>query len=349
MSRRAREGKRLQFLSFTVIAAILVTLLSIFFIKIDDNSAAKSRNQTSLAENSNQKQPKALSYWGVCVKRWNPNGSLRTMNRIFRKLGYKFVNASNGDNWDILWSIEYPFKSKIRLQTELFKPMEKFKPAMNQRINHFPGIPYITNKGTLGTYTRSKFLLPSFIFPNDEERFNEYSAAHPDAKYVEKNHDNRGVRVVTVDKEKKEKLYQVFLDNPFLIDGHVFDFGVYVLISSVNPLRIYRYDHEVFIRFCPKKYHPFDSSDTQKYVIADDHMSVYDMPSFKDIYAQFGFTFKLIFENLIKNTGLSVEKFWSRVDDAIGSIVLQNERRIIEKVSWFKRHYKFIISLILSR
>jgi tubulin monoglycylase TTLL15 len=345
MNRRAREGKRSKFsfdLSFKVVAAVFVTLVSIYFISFQDGSEPRAAEQKSRTSNvndkeSNQKPQKALRYWGVTVRHWNPNGSLRTMNRIFRKLGYKFVNASRGDNWDVLWSIEYPFKSTIRRRTDLFNPMESFKPTVDQRVNHFPGIQYITNKAFLGTHSRSKYLLPSFIFPDDEERFDEFSDANPDAKFVEKNYNNRGVRIVTVDKfdkKNEEKIYQKFLDNPFLINGHAFDFGVYVLISSVNPLRIYRYDHEVFIRFCPKEYHPFDPLDTHKYVVDDDHMSVYDMPMFREIYSQYGFTFKMIFENFIKNAGFSVEKFWMRIDDAIASIVLQNERRILERVSW---------------
>jgi hypothetical protein len=46
-------------------------------------------------------------YWNVCEATWNENGNLRTMNRVFERLGYEFVNASNGEDWDVLWSLEW--------------------------------------------------------------------------------------------------------------------------------------------------------------------------------------------------------------------------------------------------
>ncbi|KAG5677464.1 hypothetical protein PVAND_007222 [Polypedilum vanderplanki] len=344
MSRRVRDSKKSNFsstLSFKIIAAILVTIFSIYFTLHNVNeSQIHERSEQSLRKDVNHgnfdpKSKKILRYWAVSVRQWNPNGSLRTMHRVFDKLGYKFVNASNGDKWDILWSIEYPFKSTIRRRTDLFKPMVNFKPTIDQRVNHFPGIQFMTNKGFLATFTKSKYLLPTFIFPNDEKKFNKFFVENPNTKYIEKNYDNRGVRIVTpdeFDKNNDEKIYQVFMDNPFLIDDHAFDFGVYVLISSVNPLRIYRYDHEVFIRFCPEKYHPFDPLNTHKYVVDDDHLSVYDMPLFREMYAQYGYTFKLIFENFIEKNGFNVKSFWMKVDDAINSIILQNEKHILEKI-----------------
>jgi hypothetical protein len=56
-------------------------------------------------ENDELKNIKIPKYWGVVVNKWNPHGSLRTMDKVFSNLGYKIVNASNGDDWDFLWSI----------------------------------------------------------------------------------------------------------------------------------------------------------------------------------------------------------------------------------------------------
>ncbi|KAG5677463.1 hypothetical protein PVAND_007221 [Polypedilum vanderplanki] len=317
-------------LNYVLVVATLILILSYFLNNYNRVSILES-SSTSLSCSSSSK---ILKYWSICINEWNPNGNLRTMNRVFDKLGYKFVNASESEEWDLLWSIEY-----VERNEETFRATRKSL-LPHQRINHFPGIHFITNKKILGKHTNSKHLFPTFSFPEDENMFNEFSKTNPHAKYVEKNYDNRGVRIVTpdeFDKNNDEKIYQVFMDNPFLIDDHAFDFGVYVLISSVNPLRIYRYDHEVFIRFCPEKYHPFDPLNTHKYVVDENHLSVYVMPSFKNLYNKYNYTAKSIFEFLIRKKGYNVKKFWLNIDETVSDIISKNENKIIENI----KHEKY--------
>jgi tubulin monoglycylase TTLL15 len=41
---------------------------------------------------------------------------------------------------------------------------------------------------------------------------------------------------------------QEYVDQPFLIDGRRFDIGLYVAITSINPLRLYMYEGDWLIR-----------------------------------------------------------------------------------------------------
>lgn len=286
----------------------------------------------------NEQSQNLPRFWGVCVHKWNPNGSLRSMERVFKKLGYLFVTPSNVQDFDVLWSIENPFTESGRKSKEfkiLIEANYKLKP--HQRVNHFPGIYVLTNKGELCTTTKSNYLLPSFRFPNQKQEFEVYVKNNPDKKWIEKNVGNRGVKVVGVNEinfQDSNKIVQEFLHDPFLVDGHSFDFGIYVLISSIEPLRVYRYDHEVFIRFCPEIYHPFDSKKKGKYVVDETHLAAYEMESFKDSYFNYSYSSKSTFENLVKSQGHDIKNFWNRIDDAITSLIIMKQKTIIEGVNF---------------
>lgn len=94
------------------------------------------------------------------------------------------------------------------------------------------------------THNFFPFIPATFEFPGMFENFKEFVEMNPEIKFVEKAESNRGVIIVSINEINFEtpakKIYQEFIDNPLLIDGHAFDLGVYVLITSIDPLRIYR-------------------------------------------------------------------------------------------------------------
>jgi tubulin monoglycylase TTLL15 len=55
------------------------------------------------------------------------------------------------------------------------------------------------------------------------------------------------------------------------VDGYKFDIGIYTMITSIDPLRIYIYNGDSLLRFCPQKYYPFDPTNRDKYVVHDDY------------------------------------------------------------------------------
>ena len=57
-------------------------------------------------------------------------------------------------------------------------------------------------------------------------------------------------------------------------------------------LRRGTYTSELFHRFCPQKYYPFDPNNTNKYVIGDDYLHIWEVPSLKRYFIEGGYSMK---------------------------------------------------------
>lgn len=307
---------------FSILLAVVATLLC--------SRLFESKDEVSELETSNyhEKNLNVPKYWHVCEAEWNENGHLRTMDRVFERLGFDFVNASNGDDWDVMWGFEYPFDK----ESELFDPLYENKWKHHQRLNHFPGNGHLTSKKSMTTENRDlKFIMPTFNGKSVVE-FEEYVEENPEKKFVEKNIFDRGVKVIDkskIDFNDTEKIYQVFMDKPMLIDDRAFDMGVYALISSVNPLRVYRYDSEILMRFCPDPYYPFNASNVDQYVIYESHLQYDELPSFQKYDKVLGYSLKHIFENHLREKGLDPKKLWKQVDEIMATLTARMEPRFI--------------------
>ncbi|KAG5678331.1 hypothetical protein PVAND_008016 [Polypedilum vanderplanki] len=249
---------------------------------------------------------------------WNKNDNLRNLKRVMNHLGYQMVDGTN-EKWNLMWSIEYPYDKF----PHIIKNMTFSK---DQKLNHFPGINYLTNKRSLSTSTISKYILPGFRIPEDKIKFENFAESNPMKKYVVKNYGNGGVKLVTIDEIKymnlgESKFIQVFMDNPFLVEGHAFDIGVYVLITSLDPLVIYRFKSECLFRFCSEPYQPFNSNNTRKYVVGYDKLHIWNMRSFEKISNDYSHL--KLFENYFKSKGQNVNKLWNTIDEAIVMTILQ--------------------------
>jgi tubulin monoglycylase TTLL15 len=80
-----------------------------------------------------------------------------------------------------------------------------------------------------------------------------------------------------LDLDQKDVFVQQFVDNPLLIDGRKFDLGVYTVVTSLSPLRVYIYEGDILLRFCPEPYQPFDSKILDKYVVGDDYTPIWEV------------------------------------------------------------------------
>jgi hypothetical protein len=154
-----------------------------------------------------------------------------------------------------------------------------------QRVNHFPGMTGICRKDLFAeNMKRISKLFPSeysftpqtWFLPDDYETVcsylnSKYSTSRGRTISGEEKKRNRcviikpnsgaqgkGIRLaVKRDQISKSSaadcVVQAYIENPLLIDGYKFDMRVYVLITSVSPLRILLFK-EGLCRFCTELY-----------------------------------------------------------------------------------------------
>ena len=68
----------------------------------------------------------------------------------------------------------------------------------------------------------------------------------------------------------QNSLVQEFISDQYLIHGHTFQTGVYVLMTSIDPLRVYIYANEFNHRLAPEKFSKTNFDDPRSY-ITDGH------------------------------------------------------------------------------
>ncbi|XP_030564047.1 tubulin polyglutamylase TTLL6 [Drosophila novamexicana] len=250
---------------------------------------------------------------------------------VLNIFGYKRVELE--DNWDLLWAHDYPFRVMPKL-----KNLEK-----HQFVNHLPGCGYLTNKVDLCT-TRLPFLPRAFRLPDQRNALLEYASAHPEALFVQKHNEHRHIKVRAlndIDFHSNDSFVQEFIQKPFLVDGHKFDIGVYVVITSINPLRVYIYNGDVLFRYCPVKYYPFDFEIQDKYVVADNYLPTWEVPSLRKYYNNYGGSMRASFEAYVRDQNMDPSKIWPQVEHIIRTTILTKEQDLIDTLRMYKRHNFF--------
>ncbi|KAH8407063.1 hypothetical protein KR222_005194, partial [Zaprionus bogoriensis] len=251
---------------------------------------------------------------------------------VLEKFGYRRVELDQG-GWDLLWAHNYPFRQLPSLKNL----------AGHQLVNHFPGCGYLTNKVDLCT-TRLPFLPRAFRLPSQRDDFLEYASAHPEALFVEKHNEHRHIRVRApheINLYSNDSFVQEFIQRPFLVDGHKFDIGVYVVITSINPLRAYIYIGDVLFRYCPEQYYPFDADNQDKYVVGDNYLPTWEVPSLRKYYNNYGGSMRASFEAYVRDQAKDPSKIWPQVEHIIRSTILAKEADIIDSLRSYKSHNFF--------
>lgn len=222
------DNKKNIILILCIIAVFLAIFLEVVNVRkqIDNNIKDRTNNR---------------GYWVYSAKSDvnNPNGLLKHVHRVLERIGYE--KQTNETHWKLLWSFDYPFRV-------LYPNLHRLKP--DQKVNHFPGTGFITNKVDLAT-SGSKYIPKAFKLPENKDIFLKYARDNKMALFLEKNNQHRGIylkNISEIDLSSGESFVQEYIQKPFLVDGYKFDIGVYVVITSVNPLRVYWYKSDVLFR-----------------------------------------------------------------------------------------------------
>ncbi|XP_026741588.1 tubulin polyglutamylase TTLL7 isoform X2 [Trichoplusia ni] len=282
---------------------------------------AFSRSVSNLSTSSEFKEKRTYWVYTEGDKPLDGNSCLKHVHLVLDRIGYReTTNKSNDSPWILLWAFEFPFNI---LNLRNLKP--------DQLVNHFPGSSYISLKSVLAT-TPSKYIPQAFRFPSEKQKFIEYAKNNPKAMFLEKNIYHRGVvlkNVSDINLGNKTNFVQEYMQKPFLVDGHKFDIGVYVVITSVNPLRVYWYKGDAIFRYCPAKYYPFDPHNLDKYVVASDYLPTWEVPSMAHLYSALGNSMKESFDSYARSKGKDPAPVWEEIQKALAEVFIRKEHHII--------------------
>ncbi|KAJ3014826.1 UNVERIFIED_CONTAM: Tubulin polyglutamylase ttll6 [Siphonaria sp. JEL0065] len=280
-------------------------------------NAKRSSTATSKKKSTPNSKKKKITINATCCK-------YEIVRQCSQMSGLRVVDDS--EPWSIFW-----IDTGVSVQRVL--EMEPY-----QKINHFPGMQEICRKDYLArNLSRLSRLLPkeynffpkTYILPHDWQDLKIAIKAKKHVTYIAKpDHGCQGkgiflfrsLKAITPLKEQR-MIVQMYLNKPCLIDHFKFDLRVYVLVTSVNPLRIFIH-RDGLARFATERY--VDPSESNlndvcmhltNYAI-NKHSSNFDYTESQDAGSKR--TIESVFKNLHQRGSIKdPEELWKKIHDAI--------------------------------
>ncbi|BES98991.1 tubulin-tyrosine ligase activity [Nesidiocoris tenuis] len=237
---------------------------------------------------------------------------------------YGMKDVAEWQDWHVYWTDVFPSLERCRL-------LKRY-----QRINHFPGMLEICRKDALARNLKQmlklfpkeyNFFPKTWCLPEDSVDMYEYARNNPGKTYILKpcrGSEGRGISLTKNPKDFRTRyrmIGQVYISKPLLIGGFKFDFRIYVLVTSCDPLRIYVYN-EGLARFATKKYEPSKSNLAQKFM----HLTNYSVNKRSEDFIiddDEGSKRKLSSINkMFVKAGFDVDQIWDSIDDVIVKTML---------------------------
>ncbi len=192
------------------------------------------------------------------------------MPHIFKELGKSFACISQEYN-------KIPGHEGINRKDNLARSVTRYTESYASRPQCFNNTKFFPETWSLNNKTQCQQFFKKF---NSKEYFLE--RAQKGIVYIRKlgngAHQAKGVQPVTIEEERsirklykngsncgqvnKSYLIQTYVYNPLLLNGHKFDFRIYMVIASTNPTMAYY--HDGFLRV---SLHPYDINSKDKSVL----------------------------------------------------------------------------------
>ncbi|XP_045454529.1 tubulin monoglutamylase TTLL4-like [Melitaea cinxia] len=219
-----------------------------------------------------------------------------------------------------------------------------------QKMNHFPGTFQIGRKDRLwrnlqklsSKYGIAEFgIMPkTYVLPHDLKILKhdwEKYASNNERWIIKPPASARGTGIKVVSRwtqipKKKPVVVQRYVSKPYLINGSKFDLRLYVLVTSVHPLRIYLYK-DGLARFASVKYNDDPSSLNDRYM----HLTNYSINRLSKNYTPnedfsacegHKWTLETLFQYLKTEQNVDTNALWESITDLVIKTIIAGEASI---------------------
>lgn len=219
-----------------------------------------------------------------------------------------------------------------------------------QKMNHFPGTFQIGRKDRLWRNLQklvAKFgdkefgIMPkSYVLPHDLKLLKydwEKYAANNERWIIKPPASARGTGIKVVSRwtqipKKRPVVVQRYVSKPYLINGNKFDMRLYVLVTSVHPLRIYLFK-DGLARFASVKYNDELTSLNDRYM----HLTNYSINRLSKNYTPnedfaacegHKWTLQSLFQYLKSEKNVDTDALWNSMKDLVIKTVISGEASI---------------------
>ncbi|XP_063380365.1 tubulin monoglutamylase TTLL4-like isoform X1 [Cydia fagiglandana] len=219
-----------------------------------------------------------------------------------------------------------------------------------QKMNHFPGTFQIGRKDRLWRNLQklvAKFgdkefgIMPkTYVLPHDLKLLKydwEKYAANNERWIIKPPASARGTGIKVVSRwtqipKKRPVVVQRYVSKPYLINGNKFDMRLYVLVTSVHPLRIYLFK-DGLARFASVKYNDELTSLNDRYM----HLTNYSINRLSKNYTPnedfaacegHKWTLQSLFQYLKTEKNVDTDALWNSMKDLVIKTVISGEASI---------------------
>jgi tubulin polyglutamylase TTLL6/13 len=254
------------------------------------------------------------------------NCKYEVLKIVSKELGFQIVE--DGQPWVLDWI-------DTGVSYERVLTMNSY-----QKINHFPGMHEICRKDHLARKVSKlsklfpkeyNFFPQSWILPTEWNDFNHSFKPKKGQCFISKpDHGCQGKGITLfrtpsniLNPSEKDAVVQAYISNPFLINGFKFDFRVYVLVTSVNPLRVFVYK-DGLARFATERYHNPSEKNLSRLCM---HLTNYAINKNSDAFIRDDEkgskrTIKSVLNEMKEKYNADVDLVWKRIKDVIVKTVI---------------------------